>query len=423
MNKTDFMVEQAAFAQTIFDDVRALSQDELGVSRQGYGPVESEVIQYLCALVKTWGLDIHTDLAGNVWLTKPGQRRDLPAVVSGSHADSVPQGGNYDGLAGIVAALTVMHWLCTHHVQLERDYRVLVMRCEESSYFGKAYVGSLAMMGALSADDLALKHRDGTMTLAQAMQSCGVDTNRVRSGQPVIDTHQIKCFFELHIEQGPMLEQRADCRVGIVTGIRGNIRHKSVRCWGETAHSGAVDKAYRHDALMATVELIHLMNEHWDAFLAQGKDLVFTVGIMKTAKTAAIAVIPGETEFSIDMRSVSAEVLEEFHELLLTEARHIEEKLGVRFEWDARIDTAPAHLDESLQQTLSTVAHESGIACTAMPSGAGHDAAVFSRFGIPSAMIFVANQNGSHNHKEAMQIDDFLQGCEILRNAVLKECN
>lgn len=141
----DIAVEGAAFAKKIFDDVREFSKDPVaGVSRQGYSAVENKVHEYVKEVGKTLGLEEWADAAGNLFLTLPGEHRDLPAFVTGSHGDSVPQGGNYDGLAGIVAGLTVLWWMRRTNYTPYRDMSVLVTRMEESSYFGKAYVGTLA---------------------------------------------------------------------------------------------------------------------------------------------------------------------------------------------------------------------------------------------------------------------------------------
>ena len=143
-------IEGLKYAKAILDTVRRMSADTLGVTRQGYSELETDVLHYLQGLGRDLDLEIHSDDAGNVWMTLPGRDRSLPALVSGSHVDSVPQGGNYDGLAGVTAALTVAWWMRRHQFQPERDYTVLMMRCEESSFFGKAYVGSLGMMGRLT---------------------------------------------------------------------------------------------------------------------------------------------------------------------------------------------------------------------------------------------------------------------------------
>ena len=332
------------FARRLFDTVREMSADVRGVTRQGYGPVETKVLEFLKDEGRKLGLEIETDAAGNVWMTMKGRDSTRPAFVAGSHVDSVPQGGNFDGLAGVVAALVAAKHMHDEGVVPAVDYRVLMMRCEESSFFGKAYVGSLGMLGRLKASDLALRHRTEAGTLADAIRSTGVDPERLTTGEPVVEVKKIGAFVELHIEQGPTLTSRESPRVGVVTGIRGNIRHKNVVCLGETAHSGAVNKEYRHDAVMAAAHLFAEMDAAWDEFLAAGKDLVFTVGVLKTGETAAISVIPGEVRFTIDMRSLKKETLDEFHARLEAEAKKLEAARGVRFVFDDALYTAPSVL-------------------------------------------------------------------------------
>ena len=406
------------FAKKIFDDIRAMSADVQGVTRQAFSAKETEVLDYLTKIGQSLQLEITPDRAGNVWMTLPGKDRSLPAFVAGSHVDSVPQGGNYDGLAGVTAALTVAWWMRQTGFQPVRDYTVLMMRGEESSFFGKAYMGSLGMLGKLTAKDLALKIRDGSCTLAEAMQSCGIDTEAVSGGKPLVDIDRIAAFVELHIEQGPTLDAQKEARAGIVTGIRGNIRHKAVRILGEAAHSGATDKPYRHDALMAFTDWMQRVDRAWDRWLIQGEDLVFTVGVLKMASSAAISVIPGEVTFSVDIRSLSADTVKRFHDLMQKYGEEVASERGVKIEYDPALVTAPSGVDAALSDRLETSAKAEGIPCMRLASGAGHDSAVLGNNGIPVAMIFVANQLGSHNPNEAMKMEDFMQGTDILWAAV-----
>ena len=406
------------FAKKIFDDIRAMSADVQGVTRQAFSAKETEVLDYLTKIGQSLQLEITPDQAGNVWMTLPGKDRSLPAFVAGSHVDSVPQGGNYDGLAGVTAALTVAWWMRQTGFQPVRDYTVLMMRGEESSFFGKAYMGSLGMLGKLTAKDLALKIRDGSCTLAEAMQSCGIDTEAVSGGKPLVDIDRIAAFVEPHIEQGPTLDAQKEARAGIVTGIRGNIRHKAVRILGEAAHSGATDKPYRHDALMAFTDWMQRVDRAWDRWLIQGEDLVFTVGVLKMASSAAISVIPGEVTFSVDIRSLSADTVKRFHDLMQKYGEEVASERGVKIEYDPALVTAPSGVDAALSDRLETSAKAEGIPCMRLASGAGHDSAVLGNNGIPVAMIFVANQLGSHNPHEAMKMEDFMQGTDILWAAV-----
>lgn len=415
---SDLQHEGLDFCKTVFETVRQMSAEGRGVTRQGYGSVECKVVEYLKSVGRDLNLEICDDAAGNVWMRLPGIDPSLPAFVSGSHADSVPEGGNYDGLAGVTAALAVAWWMRRTHFTPKRDYVVLVMRCEESSFFGKAYIGSLAFTGQLTTNETNLKHRTEDKTLGDFMSDCGIDVAKITSGQPLVDLKKIAAFVELHIEQGPTLDSSDTERVGIVTGIRGNVRHKAVRCTGQTAHSGAVDKQFRHDAVMATAELIHTMDKHWDEWLAKGEDLVFTIGVLKTAPTAAITVVPGETTFSVDMRSLKLDTVKRFEELMRQEAERIGQKRGVKFEFDKLLVTQPAGVDAALSDKLAATAAKCGIPVKRLASGAGHDSAVIGNKGVPVAMIFVANQNGSHNPFETMKLEDFMVGAELLWRTV-----
>lgn len=414
----NYREDSLSYVAKLFDDVRAMSADGPGVTRQGFSSTESEVLERLTEEGRRLGLEIRTDDAGSVWMTLPGKNRSLPAFVSGSHADSVPQGGNFDGLAGIVAAIETARRLKHDAVELERDFTILMMRCEESSFFGKAYAGSLGMMGRLKPSDLALRHRTTGETLGESIRNCGLDPDRLTTGIPVIDPSRIAAFVELHIEQGPTLDSDPKVRTGIVTGIRGNIRHKMVRVVGETAHSGAVDKAYRHDALLAACRLLSRMDDLWDERLAAGDDLVFTSGVFRTGDNAAISVIPGEVTFTVDIRSLDEATLEHFHDQLKEQALAIGRSRGVEFIFDDALRTAPAKVDGALADKLATAASRAGLPVRRLASGAGHDAAMLGNCGIPTAMIFVANQNGSHNPREAMKLEDFLAGVDVLTAAV-----
>jgi N-carbamoyl-L-amino-acid hydrolase len=231
----------------------------------------------------------------------------------------------------------------------------------------------------------------------------------------------VAAYLELHIEQGPVMVARG-WPVAAVTGIRGNVRHNRVRCIGEAGHSGAVPRWLRKDAVLAVAQLLSRMDEHWRVLLQMGMDLVMTSGICTTpAQSHAVSVIPGEVQFSFEARSQDAATLERFHQLMQDECRAIGADRGVRFEFDDRLYTAPATMDEGWIQRFEAVAARAGRTLERIPSGAGHDAAVFAAAGIPASMLFVRNAHGSHNPQEAMDIDDFLLGTEWLAQGLLAD--
>ncbi|MEB2517110.1 Zn-dependent hydrolase [Pseudomonas sp. YuFO20] len=401
-------------ARRMFSEISELSRDpEIGITRESYGAGENAAIAYLSQFARDNGLRVLTDPAGNVFF----QRADddgQPAIWIGSHLDSVPQGGNYDGLAGVVAGLLCLCRLDQQAVRTQRPIRVLGLRGEESAWFGKSYMGSRALMGGLTSNDLALVNRFSKRTLGEAMQAVGADLDAIRSQQWLIDRQQFAGYLEVHIEQAESLEKMGQA-IGVVPGIRGNLRHNLVRCLGEDGHSGAVSREDRHDSVFAVSELVARIDQLWGEWLNDDRDLVVTVGTLGTnAAHHAVSRIPGEVNFSLEIRSLHQPTLEAFHALILDEVRQIEEHRQVRFKFDKRIDTQPAAMHEPWVEAFVRTTREHGWEGVLTPSGAGHDAAVFANAGIPSAMLFIRNQHGSHNPHEAMVLDDFIEATEVL---------
>jgi N-carbamoyl-L-amino-acid hydrolase len=406
-----------SLAAKLFDDVAARSRDGEGITRESYGPTESTALDLLERFAQSEGLTTARDAAQNLVVGLPDQASGA-AVYVGSHLDSVPHGGNFDGLAGVVAGLLCLVDFRREGAQPPRPVRVLGLRGEESAWFGKAYMGSSALLGKLTGEDLNLRHRSDACTLAEAMARTGVEVERVRRGERFFDVDGAAAYLELHIEQGPVLVA-GKWPIAIVTGIRGNIRHKHVVCRGEAGHSGAVPRELRRDAVLATAELMHRLDEHWARSLERGLDLVLTFGIVSTDPRAhAMSRIPGELAFSFEVRSQSRETLEEFYKLFQTECESVANERKVRFEFDRRLETPPARLDERWVARLLELSGRLGLPAERVPSGAGHDAAMFAAAGVPSGMIFIRNEHGSHNPHEAMDLDDFVLGVELLRRAL-----
>jgi N-carbamoyl-L-amino-acid hydrolase len=366
------------------------------------------------------GLATERDAGANLVATLSGTEPELPFVGLGSHLDSVPQGGNFDGGAGVVAALAILAGFVRDGFKPRRTLKLYGLRGEESAYFARAYVGSSALFGRLTADDLTSPHAVTGRPLADCMRDVGADVDRIGRAEALLDPATIAAWLELHIEQGPVLTAR-DLPIGIVTGIRGNVRHRVVECVGEAGHSGAIPRWLRRDAVFATAELITHLDRHWRTLLERGRDLVVTSGIVATDPAEhAIARIPGMVRFSFEARSQNVETLEAFYDLFLSECEGIGEERGVTFKLDRRIESAPATMDPVWIDRLRTAARGLGLPDETIPSGAGHDAAVFAGAGVPSAMIFVRNENGSHNPHEAMNMDDFLAGASVM-GAALRE--
>jgi beta-ureidopropionase / N-carbamoyl-L-amino-acid hydrolase len=367
------------------------------------------------------GLATRLDAAANLVIEMHAVSAGKPAYWTGSHLDSVPEGGNYDGLAGVVAGLLCLSKARQLGVPLTRPLAVVGLRGEESAWFGKPYLGSYSLFGKLTQRDLERKHRDSGRPLAAYMEKAGADVQRIAAGEPLVEANAIGAFLELHIEQGPIMVAR-EAPVGVVTGIRGNLRHLAAVCRGAAGHSGAVPRWLRKDAVFALAELLMRLDDNWQALNARGVDLVVTSGVVSTdPRVHSISRIPGEVQFSLDIRSQSLETLEAFYQLVLVECAGIEKARGVKFEFGERILAEPGLIDREWAQRLRRICGALQYPYIDIPSGAGHDAAIFANQGIASGMIFIRNQHGSHNPDEKMELDDFLMGAEVLYQALTAE--
>ena len=401
-------------AGELFEQVRKVSAARVGVTRPSYSEAEGAAMRVIENAARGAGLETRRDGAANLVVElHPGKEK---AVWMGSHLDSVPEGGNYDGLAGVVAGLLCL--IKGKRNKLDKPLALLGLRGEESAWFGKPYLGSYALFGKLTPHDLERKQRDTGRPLAEHMRECGADVERIAAGKRILDPRSVGAWLELHIEQGPIMVAR-EVPVGVVTGIRGMLRHITAHCRGSAGHSGAVPRWLRQDAVFALAELLTRLDENWQALNARGVDLVVTSGVVGTdPREHSPSRIPGDVRFSLEMRSQSLETIEAFHELAMREAAVIEKSRGVKFEFGERVLSEPALIDAGWAARLKKSCTALKYPCIDIPSGAGHDAAIFSNQGVPAAMVFVRNDKGSHNPDERMDLGDFMMGVEVLYQAV-----
>ena len=414
---------RSELAANLFARLREMSFDGIGISRETYGPSETAAMELVAKEAEVHGLETEWDAARNMIVRLPGQDRRLAAVATGSHLDSVPQGGNYDGAAGVIAGLLALIEAKTQGAP-RRSMEVYALRGEESAWFGgPCYFGSRALFGQIEASDLASRHRDTGTTLAEQMVASGADMTIIEGKQTIRPAEDFHAWFELHIEQGPVLIAK-EKPVGIVTGIRGNTRRRHVTCVGEAAHSGAVPRWLRHDAVLAMSELLMRLDEHWRVLLAWGEDLVFTTGIVETDPTEhAVSRVPGQVTFAIEFRSQDKKTIENFSKILVTECEKIGGERGVCFDLGDAVSSAPAKMSGKMVALVEGEAQAAGLDYEIMPSGAGHDTAVFANAGVPATMIFVRNDKGSHNPHEAMDMADFARGTDLLTRSMIKAAN
>lgn len=408
-----------ALAERLFRELRADSDDGVGVTRATYGPGETRAIARIEATARTLGLTTARDAAANLSVSLPGADPTLPVVATGSHLDSVPQGGNFDGAAGVIAGLLALAAVARRPRPPRRGLQLWVLRGEESAWFGRCYLGSSALLGAFDPDWLDARHRDDGRALRDWMREAGADPDLVVAGAAGVAPGAVAAFLELHIEQGPVMVHRG-WPVALVTGIRGNIRYPRIDAVGEAAHSGAVPRWLRRDAVMAFAELMVRLDGHWRALLEQGEDLVLTSGIVGTDPAEhAMSRVPGRIAFSLEMRSQSEATLDGFDEVVREECRRLEAERRVAFHFPPSVRSAAARMDEGVLARIAEVARCAGLSPERIASGAGHDAAIFANAGVPSAMIFVRNDRGSHNPHEAMDMADFMVGARLLAGAML----
>ena len=416
---TEFDQTDRELAEQLFETVRQLSAARLGVSRPSYGEAETAAANVIIDTARAHGLKTRFDAAANLVVELPDTQPGEPSLWIGSHLDSVPEGGNYDGLAGVITGLLCLIKAKKQGAALQQPLTLVGLRGEESAWFGRTYLGSYALVGKLNQHDLAFKHRDSGKPLSEYMRAVGADVNQIAEGKPLVDLATISGWLELHIEQGPLMITRKT-PVAVVSGIRGALRHVLAHCRGTHGHSGAVPRASRHDAVLGFAELLTRLDAHWGRLEAEGLDLVMTSGIVATdPQEHAVTRIAGDVAFSLDMRSQSRDTLNHFYELVQQECASISESRGVTFEFGEEIRSDSAQMDRGWVDRLTRQAVEMGFSGEEIPSGAGHDAAVFANAGIPAAMVFVRNYNGSHNPEEHMEMDDFMLGVELLYRAII----
>jgi len=412
--RQDELAPGKELARRLFDTLARETADPPGVTRVGFGDGERFAHEMLTREATALGFEAAHDAAGNLFLTQPGEDRS-GTIYIGSHVDTVPHGGNYDGAAGVIAGLAAQAVFQAAGIKPPFDLTVLALRAEESCWFPHSYIGSKTALGIFDGKLLdVLKRSDNGRTLADHMREGGFDPEAVRRGQSLIERKRTVAYIEPHIEQAPVLEIEK-LPVGIVTGIRGSFRYRTAKCIGAYAHSGAMPREYRKDAAAATGELILRMDEMWADLLTAGRDLTVTFGeVMTNPQQHGFSKVAGETHICLDVRSQDQQTLETVRGRLLAIAEDIAARRQVRFEWGELTGSTPAVMSRPLQDMMAAAANQAGVPFKVMASGAGHDAATFALEGIPTAMIFIRNQNGSHNPDEAMDMADFDQALSVL---------
>lgn len=402
----------------VLSRVNALSEGGPGWTRPSYSDLESAAHAIIEDEAHRLGLDISRDPAGNLFARMAGRDPAAPALYTGSHLDTVSQGGAYDGQAGVAGALALIAGLRHAGLTPPMDMVLTVTRAEESVWFPVSYIGSRAALARLDPEDLLAQRIDTGRSLADHMRDQGCDPDAVLAHVPPVPAR----FLEFHIEQGPVLHEASE-PYGIVTAIRGGLRYRDAHICGAWAHSGGAPRHARADAVVAFADLVMAMQQVWDDLLADGADLTLTFGRVDAASPAhAMAKVAGELGFCLDIRSDDVETLEEADRRLRIQVARIEDgRSGIRFDLGPQSRSRPARLSTRMSEFVERGAAILGDKPRRMLSGGGHDAAVFAAAGWDSVMVFIRNWNGSHCPEEGMDESDLARAVEAVFAALTED--
>jgi len=380
---------------------------EGGVSRVAFSEADIQGRHYIMSLMKEAGLNVRIDEAGNIIGRREGSHLELPPILFGSHIDSVPNGGKYDGALGVLGAIECVQVFQEKEIKTRHPLEVVVFTDEEGGL-----VGSRAMIGRLTPEALEVVSHSGK-TISEGIQAIGGNPDEL--SKVIRHKGDIKAFLEIHIEQGSLLETKK-IDIGVVEGIVG-INWWNVTIEGFSNHAGTTPMDRRQDALLAAAHLIIAVNRVVTSI--QGRQ-VGTVGRIK-AEPGAPNVIPGRVVMSLELRDLSAKKIYSLFAQIKQEAEAIAEKTDTKMTFTI-LDVAaiPAPTDPRVRKIIAGSARELGLSSIFMPSGAGHDAQEMAKI-TPTGMIFVPSVGGiSHSPQECTRPQDLVNGANVLLHTILK---
>lgn len=405
------MIQRERLAKD-FDSMAQFTGPGEGINRLAFTDADWAGRQYIIDCMIDAGLTVETDGFGNVIGYKLGKNPELPVVMVGSHTDSVPNGGNYDGVVGVLSAIEVIRSMIDDGYEHDHTIAVVSFMCEESGRFGDATLGSKAMRGELRLQDLhRLVDKQG-ISLYEALKGRNLNPDEIKQ---VEYKRPVKSFTEIHIEQGKVLEHEAK-PIGVVTGIAAPERfYVTIR--GNADHSGATPMNLRHDALCGASKIILGIEEI--AAMQEEPPVVGTVGIVEVTP-GAMNVIPGEVKLGVDIRSIS-EVARNSVVTLVKEFIDVTtDKRGLSYTIEPIAQDHPVAMHPAMIREIEAVVTSLGVEYMALPSGAGHDAMHWAD-DVPTGMIFIPCLNGiSHNPAEFAEMDDIVMGAQVLDNVLRK---
>lgn len=396
--------------QKDFDAMAQLTGLGEGVNRLAFTDADWEGRQYIIDCMNDAGLDVEIDGFGNVIGYKVGTNPDLPVVMVGSHTDSVPNGGNYDGVVGVLSAIEAVRSMIDDGFEQEHTIAVVDFICEESSRFGAATLGSKAMRGKLTLNDLHRLVDTQGITLYDVLKGRNLNPDAIES---MAYNRPVKAFIEIHIEQGKVLEHEQK-QIGIVSGIAGPERfYVTIR--GNADHSGATPMNLRHDALCGASKITLGIEEVTS--MQEEPPVVGTVGIAEVVP-GAMNVIPGAVKLGVDIRSISKVARDSVVFLIKELIDVIAEKRGLSYTIEPISKDHPVSMHPLIVKEIERAVTSLQLEYMIMPSGAGHDAMHWAEVA-PTGMIFIPCRDGiSHNPAEFAAMDDIVAGAEVLENVI-----
>jgi beta-ureidopropionase / N-carbamoyl-L-amino-acid hydrolase len=393
----DSLMETAAFGGTPKGGIRRLTlSDE-----------DRQVRDWFRTACEAVGCTVSVDDCGTMFARRPGRRNDVDPICMGSHLDTQPTGGKFDGVLGVLGALEVLRTMHDMGYQTNAPIEIINWTNEEGSRYAPAMLASGVFAGAFTRDYAhAREDRDGKRFVDE-LERIGY-----RGDEPV-GQRRIGAFFELHIEQGPILEAE-DRMIGVVTGVQG-MRWYEVRVFGQSAHTGATPMHLRKNALLGAARMVEEVHA---VAMAYAPDAVGTVGLMEVQPNSR-NVVPGEVFFCVDLRHKDEAVLVEMEARFRDSLPRVLEPLGLTFEEKMIWNSPAVRFDSEMIDCVRRAAAKSGHAMRDMVSGAGHDAAYIARVA-PTTMIFVPCAGGvSHNEAESTSFEECGAGTQVLLEAVL----
>ena len=395
-----------------FEAMAQLTAPGEGINRLAFTDADWAGRQYIIDRMTDAGLFVEIDDFGNVIGYKLGKKPDLPVVMVGSHTDSVPNGGNYDGVVGVLSAIEVIRGMTDDGYEHDHTIAVVSFMCEESGRFGNATLGSKAMRGELTLQDLhRLVDKQG-ISLYEALKGRNLNPDGIET---MAYKRPVKSFTEIHIEQGKVLEHEQKT-IGIVTGIAAPERfYVTIR--GNADHSGATPMNLRHDALCGASKIILGIEEI--ASMQEEPPVVGTVGVVEVMP-GAMNVIPGAVKLGVDIRSISKVARNSVVTLVKEFIDITAEKRGLSYTIETIAQDHPVEMHPAMIREIEEAVKSVGIEYMTMPSGAGHDAMHWTDVA-PTGMIFIPCRDGiSHNPAEFAEMDDIVTGAEVLDKVLRK---